>query len=168
MPGVSAEPSRAPRRSTSLHWTRVKSVPTSVLPGNRTFESFAEPKSTSRSTQSSKVTSVSLQSRKLTESSLQPRNRTRLPTQAKAWTPANTHPLNQTSVSDDSARSTATSRVSLNHTSDSLARRSRPPSNPVPPVNAHSVNRAPPASASANDDPENSTRAESPSTSRPR
>src|ERR1700749_4574710 len=138
MPGVSAEPSRAPRRSTSLHWTRVKSVPTSVLPGNRTLESFAEPKSTSRSTQSSKVTSVSLQSRKLTESSLQPRNSTRLPTQAKAWTPANTDPLNQTSVS--------------------VARPSRPPSNPVPPVNAHSVNRAPPASASANDEPENSTR----------
>ena len=102
-----------------------------MLPANRTFESFAEPKSTSRSTQSSKATSVSLQSRKLTESSLQPRNSTRLPTHEKACTPANTHPLNQTSVSDDWARSTATSRVSPNHTSDSLARRSRPPSNPV-------------------------------------
>src|ERR1700752_4132786 len=145
MPGVDSDPSRAPRRATDEQAGGVKSTLANWHPGKRTRTSFAEPKSTSRSTQSSNTTSVSLVSRKFTESSLQLRNRTRRPITENAWTPANTDPLNQASVSDDSAMSTATSRVSPNHTSENRERRNRPPSKPAPAVKAHSVTRAPPA-----------------------
>src|ERR1700733_13860078 len=166
MPAAVSVPRRADRRSTSLQVTWVKSAPTRVLPVNRTRDSAADPKSASRSTQSSKVTSVSLQSRKFTESSLQPRSSTRRQTQENACTPASTQPLSQASVSDDSAMSTATRRVSPNHTSVSRARRSRAPSNPVPPVNAHSANRARSASAPSKEAPSNRRRSYSPSVSR--
>src|SRR5215468_2532393 len=147
----------APRRSTSAQVTFVKSAPLKVLPANRTRVSFAPPKSASRSTQSSNATSVSEQSRKFTESSLQFLKLTRRKTPAKACTPASTHPLNHTSVHDDSAMSRATNRVSENHTSDMRARRSRPPSK-VTPVNADSANRDPPATTSENAEPLNRTR----------
>ena len=139
----------------------MKSTFTSVDPGNRALASFAEPKSTSRSTQSVKVTSVSRESRKFTESSLQPCSDSRRPASENACTPAKMQPLNHASVIDDSARSTATSRDLSNHASVQRERRSRVPSKLVPSVNAHSVNRAPaasPPSSALNERPANSFR----------
>src|SRR5215472_10000086 len=141
-------PRDAPRRSTDEQVALVNVAPVRVQPGKRTRVSFAPAKSGSRSTQSSNVTSVIVQSRKLTESSLQLRNDIRLISPEKACTPARTHPFSQVSTKVDSARSTATNRVSPSHTSDIRHLRSVPPLN-VTPVMADSIHRVPLAVTSA-------------------
>jgi hypothetical protein len=164
-PAASSPPRMAPRKSTSEQVTLANARPASWEPGKRTRVSFPPEKSASRSTQSSNVTSVIVDSRKLTESSLQPRNVTRRRTRPNACMPARTQPFSQTSVMADSAASSATNRVWPNHTSVSRARRIRPPSN-VTPLNAHSMNRAPPAAASVMVRSANPARSKSPSTPR--
>jgi hypothetical protein len=149
-------PSAAPRRSTSVQRTLVKSARVSVQPPKPTRSSVAPPNSTSRSRQSSNVTSVSVPLRKFTESSLQSRNVTRRIEAEKACTPASAQPARVTSCQPVSARSQPTNLVSRSWVSVNRAFRSRPPSNDVP-ANEQSRKWQFPASAAANEAPSNST-----------
>ena len=147
-------PSSAPRRSTSVQLTLVKSAPVSVQPPKLTLSSVAPPNSASRSMQSSNLTSVSFPLRKFTESSLQSRNVTRRIEAEKACTPASAQPVSVTSCQPVSARSQATNLVSRSGVSVNRAFRSRAPSNEVL-TNEQSRKWLFPASAPGNEAPSN-------------
>src|SRR5271166_6365241 len=121
-------PRVAPRRSTSVQLTFVKSARVSVQPPKLTRRSVAPPNSTSRSRQFSNVTSVSVPLRKFTESSLPSRNVTRRIEAEKACTPASAQPVSVVSCQPVSARSLATNLVSRSRVSVNRDFLSRPPS----------------------------------------
>ncbi len=113
-------PGEAPRRSTSVQVTFVKSARIMVQPPKLTRNSVAPPNSTSRSRQFSNLTSVSVPLRKFTESSLQSRNVTRRSPAENACTPARAQPARVVSSQPVSARSLETNLVSRIVTSVNL------------------------------------------------